>query len=371
MAQNEYKNEYSVIGLMSGTSLDGLDMAHCTFREQRGEWQFTLENYRSVEYTDLIRYRLKNSIHLSAEDLLLLNNEFGKWLGNHVRQFIADNTLKTDFIASHGHTVFHQPDKGLTYQIGAGQELANSCGRKVVCDFRSLDVSLGGQGAPLVPIGDQILFSEFDFCLNLGGIGNVSFEINNKRAAYDICPANMLLNHLTAQIGKVYDENGETARSGSVNENLLNKLNDLSYYKLPFPKSLGYEWFCDEVMPAIDAGKCSVPDKLCTAVHHIAFQIVKDVASYLPSNHARLLATGGGAKNTFLIETLRHYADGAFTVVIPDTKIIDFKEAIVFAFMGVKKIRNEINCLKSVTGASTDSSSGVIYHPNGFGKPAQ
>ena len=358
------EHKYNVIGLMSGTSLDGLDIAHCFFRKRQGEWLFTLENCLSIEYPDTLRDRLKNSVYLSAIDLLLLNNEFGKWLGNHVKLFMLKNNIKIDFVASHGHTVFHQPDKGLTYQIGSGQELANSCGQTVISDFRSLDVSLGGQGAPLVPIGDQNLFSEFDFCLNLGGIANVSFESGGKRVAYDICPANMLLNHLSTQLGKVYDKNGEIARSGSVDERLLDQLNKLGYYELPFPKSLGYEWFCDEVIPIIDASNCSIPDKLCTGVHHIALRILKDISEYHTSNHAKLLATGGGAKNTFLIDTLRHYVNGEINVVIPEPEIVDFKEAIIFAFMGVKRIRNEINCLQSVTGASADSSAGVIYHPS-------
>ena len=306
---------------------------------------------------------MKKSVDLSSVDLLLLNNEFGKWLGNHVRLFIARHDLQVDFVASHGHTVFHQPDKNLTYQIGAGQELANSCGKMVVCDFRSLDVSLGGQGAPLVPIGDQSLFDEFDYCLNLGGIGNVSFDHDHERVAYDICPVNMLLNHLTGQIGKPYDKNGEIARSGNLDENLLKTLNALDYYQLPFPKSLGYEWFCDQVLPIIDSNTSDIADKLFTAIQHIAYQIFKDVTARHHHQHAKLLATGGGARNTFLIEKLQEFMNDKIKVVVPAPEIVDFKEAIIFAFMGVKRIRNEVNCLKSVTGASIDSSGGVIYKP--------
>ncbi len=359
------KDKYNAIGLMSGTSLDGLDIAHCFFVLRDGEWLFTLDNSVGIAYPDTLRDRLKNSVDLSAIDLLLLNIEFGKWLGDQVKQFMSDKNIKIDFVASHGHTVFHQPDKGLTYQIGSGQELANSCGTKVICDFRSLDVALGGQGAPLVPIGDQRLFSEFDFCLNLGGIANVSFNMDGKRVAYDLCPANMLLNHLMAQVGKAYDENGEMARSGTVHDDLLNSLNALGYYQLPFPKSLGYEWFCAEVVPLVDNYPCSLADKLCTAVHHTAFQVFNDLSKFHNGKDAKLLATGGGARNTFLIETLNHYLNKeSINVIIPESQIVDFKEAIVFAFMGVKRLRGEINCLKSVTGASADSSSGVIYYPH-------
>ena len=357
------EHTYSVIGLMSGTSLDGLDMAHCLFTKQGEKWLFSLEKSHSIVYPDSLRERLKKSVDLSSVELLLLNNEFGKWSGEHVRQFISHHGIKVDFVASHGHTVFHQPEKGLTYQIGAGQELANSCGERVVCDFRSLDVSLGGQGAPLVPVGDQSLFEEYDFCLNLGGIGNVSFDKDGVRVAYDIGPVNMLLNHLTTRVGKPYDKHGETARSGSLDENLLNQLNHLDYYQLPFPKSLGYEWFCDEVIPLIDKNPSGIPDKLCTATHHIAFQIFKGVTAYCEDLPARLLATGGGAKNDFLIEKLQQFVADRVKIVIPEPKIVDFKEAIVFAFMGVKRVRKEINCLKSVTGASADSSGGVVYYP--------
>ena len=268
-----------------------------------------------------------------------------------------------DFVSSHGHTVFHQPEKRLTYQIGSGQELANLCGFRVVADFRSLDVSLGGQGAPLVPIGDQLLFPQYDFCLNLGGIANASFQVDGQRVAYDISPANMLLNHLSVQIGQAYDKAGEVAKSGKLNKRLLEQLNALAYYQQPYPKSLGYEWFIQKVVPLVEASAISKPDKLCTSVHHIAAQISRDLIRQSPDSKSKLLATGGGAKNTFLIETLQNYLGEAIKVVVPEASIVDFKEAMVFAFMGVRKMRNEINCLKSVTGASRDSSSGVIYLP--------
>ena len=357
------KNNFSVIGLMSGTSLDGLDIAHCIFTRQEGRWPFKLENCLSITYPDALRDRLKQSVDLSSVDLLLLNNDYGRWLGKQVKEFISDTKAEVDFVASHGHTVFHQPDKKLTYQIGSGQALANGCNTKVICDFRSLDVSLGGQGAPLVPIGDKSLFAEFDFCLNLGGIGNVSFELGDDRVAYDICPVNMLLNYLTIQVGKAYDKDGEMARTGRVNEALLNELNSLDFYQMPFPKSLGYEWFCEKVIPVIDGSAATIPDKLCTAIHHIVTQISTGVTKYQNGNPNTLLATGGGARNSFLIDTLQESLTETVKVVIPKPEIIDFKEAIVFAFMGVKRMMGEINCLKSVTGAEADSSGGVVYHP--------
>ena len=347
---------------MSGTSLDGLDMAFCDIALLNGKWKFDLLASKSVDYDDSLRKRLKQSIELSALDLLLFNNEYGGWLGERVREFVAENHLEPDFVSSHGHTVFHQPEKGLTYQIGSGQHLANKCNLDVVCDFRTKDLTLGGQGAPLVPIGDKLLLSEYDFCLNLGGISNVSFTHDSERIAYDIGLANMVLNHLTTARGMSYDANGDIARSGKLSKPLFDQLNNIPYYKLPFPKSTGYEWFCEQVVPIVDQSKEQFEDKLCTCVHHIAFQVASEVRKF-SNPGSRMLITGGGAHNTFLVEKLRFYLDGQIEVIIPDKSIINFKEAIVFAFMGVLRWRNEVNGLRSVTGASSDSSAGVVYHP--------
>ncbi|MGW8122155.1 anhydro-N-acetylmuramic acid kinase [Roseivirga echinicomitans] len=356
------KETYHVLGLMSGTSLDGLDMAYCSFWKEEARWRFSLNKSACIDYSPEFQQKLKQAIELSATDLLLLNNEFGRWMGEQSKVFIAENQLEVDFISSHGHTVFHQIDKKLTYQIGAGQELANAANQKVVCDFRSLDVSLGGQGAPLVPIGDELLFSEYDFCLNLGGISNASFRMNGIRKAFDVSPANMLLSYILKPTGKAFDDKGKMANSGKMVQSLLDALNALAFYKQPFPKSLGFEWFRDEVMPLIDSSKASVEDQLHTTVHHIAFQIGASLRPYAGPK-AKILVTGGGAKNLFLVEMIQHYLGSAIEVVIPDPAIVDYKEAIVFAFMGVLRSEGEINCLRAVTGASKDSSSGVAFHP--------
>ncbi len=355
------KDTWRVTGLMSGTSLDGLDMASCEFIHEGEKWSFKLVASKSLAYDKSWHNRLKSSVDMSAVELLLLHNEYGTWLGQQVKLFIDENDLDLDFIASHGHTVFHQPEQGLTFQVGSGQHLANACGLKVISDFRTQDVALGGQGAPLVPIGDQLLFSEYDLCLNLGGIANVSFDHHGERMAYDIGLANMLLNHLAGQLGLPYDDDGKMARSGTLDQELLDQLNALPYFQQPFPKSTGYEWFSAEVVPIVDKHKASTEDKLHTSVHHIVFQIAEAVKR--SSHSGRLLATGGGARNAFLTEMLRHHLNNNVEVVIPEPSIIDFKEAIVFAFMGVLKIRNEVNCLKSVTGAREDSSSGVVFLP--------
>ncbi|WP_271783054.1 anhydro-N-acetylmuramic acid kinase [Aquimarina algiphila] len=360
---NSNKDQYKVIGLMSGTSLDGLDIVYCHFEKKNDTWGFTILNTQSVDYDITFKEKLKNTVNLDAVSLLAFHNEYGSWLGNQVKKFILDHNLKVDFISSHGHTVFHQPKIGLTYQIGSGQHLANACECKVISDFRTNDVALGGQGAPLVPIGDQLLFNQYDFCLNLGGISNISFENKGKRIAYDISPANMLLNFICATIDKSYDNRGEIAKTGKLNLALLSALNNLEYYKQPFPKSLGYEWFLEKVIPIINGSEDSPQDLLHTAVHHIATQIA-DTIKKVTKKHATILITGGGAKNDFLIEILQQKLNELTTVIIPPENIIDFKEALVFGFMGVLKERNEVNCLQSVTGAKKDSSSGTIYYPS-------
>ena len=360
------KNEYSVLGLMSGTSLDGLDMAHVHFRLESGLWSFELVNKASLDYQPELREKLKNSLSLPGLDLLTLDKEYGAWLGSRVREFLEETGASLDFVSSHGHTVFHQLDKKLTYQIGDGQELANTSGQVVVNNFRTLDVSLGGQGAPLVPMGDALLFSTYDFRLNLGGIANVSFNQGEQVIAFDITVANMLLNHLVEEFGKTYDENGSIARSGQKDKVLFQELNSLEYCHAPFPKSTGYEWFVDEVLPVIQKSTISTEDKLCTAVHHIGYQIAAQLPTQSGLSNAKMLSTGGGTRNQFLFETIQAYLGEGIELVNPGSDLIDYKESIVFALLGVLRMRNEPNCLASVTGASHDNCGGQIFYPGGI-----
>ncbi len=355
---------YKVIGLMSGTSLDGLDIAYCHFEFIDQKWNYSILQTQNVSYSNAMKNRLQQSVLLSATELIAFHNEYGSWLGLQVKSFIDKYKLKVDFIASHGHTVFHQPHLGFTYQIGSGQHLANTAQQTVICDFRTNDVALGGQGAPLVPIGDQLLFSSYDFCLNLGGFSNFSFQEGSKRIAYDISPANMPLNYLALQLGKTYDANGEIAQQGHLNTSLLHQLNAIAYYHQAPPKSLGFEWFEQEMLPLLKESNDTTANLLHTLVHHIAQQISKTIKLHTTKKQHTLLITGGGARNTFLINTIKDYTADFCTIEIPDNTLIDYKEALIFAFMGVLKKRNEINCLQSVTGAQKDSSSGVIYSPS-------
>ena len=355
--------EYRVLGMMSGTSLDGLDLAYCHFSKDNNSWNFSIEKTKEVNYASKLYDQLKNAIHLTEEEHLQLHHEYGKWLGNQAKQFIEDENLDVDFISSHGHTSHHRPEEGITFQLGYGQSLANASNKKVVCDFRTKDVTLGGQGAPLVPIGDRLLFHKYDFCLNLGGISNVSFEYEGKRIALDIGMANMPLNYITQKIGLNYDSGGELAKSGKLDIPLFDVLNNLEYYKLPFPKSTGYEWFLSDVVPLIENSSSGVTDLLHTLIHHNCEHIALEIKKHSTKPMNLLFVTGGGAFNDFFIETLRQKLGPQIHIEIPDKTLIAFKEALVFALMGVLRIENEINVLSSVTGAKNDSSSGVIFYP--------
>ncbi len=349
---------------MSGTSLDGLDLAYCHIWENKGSWEFDIKKTKSISYTAEMLAELKDAISLSAEKLIELHNVYGTWLGRQALDFINEHNLEVDYIASHGHTTHHRPEMGLTFQVGSGQHLANTAGYTVIGDFRTNDLALGGQGAPLVPIGDRFFFSEYDYCLNLGGISNISFEVKDKRIAYDIGLANMILNYITRKVDLEYDENGNLAKSGTVNPTMLKRLNGLQFYLLPHPKSIGYEWFLAEVVPIVEETTDSIENLLHTSIHHICEKIAQQIELNPLNKKQRLLVTGGGALNAFLIETLKKKLGNTTTVVVPEKIIIEFKEALVFALMGVLRVERQINVLSSVTGAKKDSSSGVVYLPN-------
>ena len=341
---------------MSGTSLDGLDIAFCEFNREDNRWMHKIQCAETIPYPVEWKKTLSNLENGSALDFVTTDVEYGHYLGRLTRDFIVKNNLFPDFIASHGHTIFHQPGKRITSQIGRGSAIAAETGFPVVCDFRSLDVALGGQGAPLVPVGDTLLFNEFDFCLNIGGFANISFQKADTRIAYDVCPANIVMNHLALQAGFEYDPSGMLAASGTVNLPLLKTINALPYYSLDFPKSLGKEWVVQNIFPLLKTSSQSVNDLLATFCEHIAIQVATAAGA---NKDRKLLITGGGAFNDFLIRRIRHHA--APEIIIPDELTINFKEALIFAFLGVLRWRNEINCLKSVTGAAKDSSAGAIY----------
>jgi anhydro-N-acetylmuramic acid kinase len=351
------KDYYNVIGVMSGTSLDGVDLAHIEFRLIDSKWTFEIFESETIGYSQSWINHLKLAVDYPETELDKLNSAYTKLIATIISTFIEKHKIENlDAVCSHGHTILHQPNKGLTLQIGNLPEISNLIKQTVVCDFRVQDVKLGGQGAPLVPIGDRILFSEYDYCMNLGGFSNVSFEQNGERIAFDISPVNTVLNYYANQLGLDYDDKGKISRTGKVNEYLLNKLNALDFYQQKFPKSLGFEFVKEVVLPLIEEFGIAIEDKLRTFTEHVALQ----TALALPIKKGRILITGGGAYNDFIIERIQSYLP-EMEIIIPSAKILEFKEALIFALIGVLKLRGEINVLSSVTGANMDHSSGTIY----------
>lgn len=347
-------HEYHVAGLMSGTSLDGLDLALCKFYKKRNLWHYRLLHADTYAYSDQWKKNLIKAPGLSAQKFLMLHKSYGHYLGSAVKKFLGHD-LHAELIASHGHTIFHQPESGLTFQLGDGASLASSCGITTVSDFRTLNVAMGGQGAPLVPVGDELLFGAYDICLNLGGFANISYRRDNKRVAFDICPVNIVLNRLAAQKGLDYDAEGRLGRMGKLHEKLVSRLNNLPYYEQTGPKSLGREWVERCFIPVIDKTDIALEDKLRSVYEHIVCQVSRCLKSF---SSPGVLVTGGGVFNNFLMERL-DMLDVRF--VIPDQKIIKYKEALIFAFLGLLRYRNEVNCLASVTGCKNDLSSGIIH----------
>lgn len=348
----------NIIGLMSGSSLDGIDLVDVDFWND-GKWHFEIVAKDNYDYDDDWRKKLSDAFYYDKNQLQNIDYQYGKLLGQVTKQFIDKFNLKPEFVASHGHTIFHKPQEHYTLQIGDGQALANECGITVINDFRTEDVLKGGQGAPLVPIGDKLLFSDYPICLNIGGIANVSYDVDSQRIAYDICIANQALNYLANRLSMPYDKDGLIAYSGIIDNKLLTTLNSHPFYSQKYPKSLGREFFEENIKPLLE-NRDDIANLMATFVEHIAIQIGESVMTFPETS--QLLITGGGAKNKFLVERIQ--AHTKHHVVVPSDDIIDYKEALVFAFLGLLRSRNEINVLKSVTGAESDSSSGKIFHPN-------
>lgn len=351
-----------VIGIMSGTSLDGLDIASCIFPENEPE-KFKIEQADTIEYPVWLAEKLKIVMKGTGEELAFLDFSLGYFIGEKVKEFINRTKLSPDLIASHGHTVFHQPEKGFTYQIGNGSCIASRTGVPVVYDFRALDIALGGQGAPLVPIGDRMLFGAYNFCLNIGGIANISYSKGATTFAFDVCPANMALNNLANEKGLEYDAGGALAASGIVNSSLLEKLNSLDFYRLSFPKSLGKEWYDRSFFPLITDKDIPVEDRLNTVCQHIAQKIGHVVKQERTSEAGqKILITGGGAFNKYLVNLLEEELRDVAQVVVPEDTIVKFKEALIFAWLGYLRVKNKVNVLSTVTGASFDNIGGVLTY---------
>ncbi len=358
------KKNYKVIGVMSGTSLDGIDLAFVEFdittaSTDQGHPQYAAKIHcaETISYTEDWQQKLSAAHTFTKQQLYFTNKDYTQLLGRAIHSFIEKHQLcDLDAVCSHGHTVLHQPDKGYTLQIGNLPELAQFLGLPVVCDFRTQDVVLGGQGAPLVPIGDQLLFGEYDYCINLGGFANISMSREGQRIAYDIAPVNVVLNKYALSLGRAYDDKGAFAKAGVVSSSLLEQLNALHYYSQPAPKSLGIEWVHQHIFPLLEKTSLSSKDILATFTEHIATQIAHQC-----KRGSKVLMTGGGTYNSYLLERITAYNN--LQLEVPSDTLISFKEALVFGFLGVLRLEDRVNCLASVTGAQRDHSSGVLFHP--------
>ncbi len=350
--------EMTILGLMSGTSLDGLDIAIVKFQLfDEFTFSYSILYTKYVAYNEQERDSLSNAANLSRSARNTLDIEYGTYLGQQARLAMEESKIEVDLIASHGHTIFHRPEEGVTLQIGDGQEIAHQTKKPALNDFRTQDVLLGGQGAPLVPIGDKLLFGEFDACINLGGFSNISYDEVGIRKAFDIGPLNIVLNELAQRLGKEYDHNGQDSRSGKLIPQLLEQLNSIRYFNDPPPKSLGREWVESNVLPLL-SGYQTV-DLMRTFTEHAAFQISKAINR---TNGNSVLLSGGGTYNAFLIERLNHYSPAK--VIVPNKELIEFKEALVFAFLAFLHQNSLPNVLSSVTGSSSDHIAGKMWKSN-------
>lgn len=357
--------EVFALGLMSGTSLDGLDLALVRFQHDGATITFELIAGETVPYSSRWDQALREVPSTTALQFMHADAELGRWMGHAAKQFLATQSYKATIIGSHGHTIFHQPQLGFSTQIGHGGQLAVAAQLPVVSDFRMVDVAMGGQGAPLVPVGDQLLFGNYAACLNLGGIANISMQtLSLGRIAFDICPVNQVLNFLAARHMQSFDAGGELASRGKLLPHLLAQLNELSYYALSAPKSLGREWVEQELIPILDEETHAAEDLLHTFGIHVAEQIAAVVDKY--GLQGEVLCTGGGTHNLWLIDQINRKLAKRAWLHVPDQNLVDFKEAILFALLAVLRLYGVPNALASVTGAIQDSCTGAIHDPYGM-----
>ena len=353
-------NKYNVVGVMSGTSMDGLDIAHVTLQQnEQGKWDFTFNASITVPYEEKWRLRLSKLRHQNSLVFYKTDRFYGQYIGECIQKFLEDYNLEADLVSSHGHTVFHQPENNISVQIGDGNSIYATTGIPTVTNFRALDVILGGEGAPLVGLADQHMFGEFDMCLNLGGFANIS--CSSKQVAFDVTPCNIILNRIAREFDQEFDQDGAIAESGSIDYDLLSELNDIEYYTYEHPKSLGREWISSDFWPIVRSYDTPKEDKMKTLVDHIAAQVCNSIEELSDGDASskRIYVTGGGAFNTALINHIQSHTDAE--VIVPTAQIVEFKEALAFALLGVLRVNNQVNVLSSHTGSKKDSVSGSLY----------
>lgn len=347
---------------MSGTSLDGLDLCAVEFERTNGRWTYRIHAFETIPYRGTLwpehltaAYRDRGALRTQV------SHEFALWCQGQWLDFGARHQFAAHAVAHHGHTVEHDPLRGITVQIGHEASAFASSPIPVVGDFRSGNVARGGQGAPLVPLADRDLFEDFAVCVNLGGFSNASWtDGGGLRRAGDLGPCNGLLNPLAGELGRDYDPEGTYAATGTARP--TPDLEKLHYYGAPFPKSLGREWMETDFLPAFNAKRPNrTEDALATASAHIAWSIAQGLrAANAPKGPA--LLSGGGAYNTDLIRRLRETApEWEWTVAPKD--ILEAKEALAFAYLGLLRLRGEPNVLASYAGGTADGCDGSIFGP--------
>jgi anhydro-N-acetylmuramic acid kinase len=355
---------YKVIGVMSGSSLDGLDMVFAELQEIGGKWNYEIGHAACLEYDHEWKQKLTNAVNLPAIDYQLLHTEYGRFLGQKINEFIDNHKLhhRVSIISSHGHTTFHLPGKKMTHQLGDGSAIAAAAKLPVVSDLRAMDIAFGGQGAPIVPLGEKLLFSGYNYFLNIGGIANISISKENEIIAFDVCAANRVLNMLAGEINLAYDDEGKISSQGKIHPDLLEKLNTLEYYQHPYPKSLANSFGTDIVYPLLKSFSIDIEDSLCTYTEHICVQIKNSLQLFKQDTVQKLFVTGGGAFNIFLVERLqKNFEDINFEIHIPADDVVKYKEALIMALLGALRWREQYTVLASVTGASRNSIGGALW----------
>lgn len=359
---------YNVIGVSSGSSLAGLDLVFTALTEVRGKWEYEIRAAVRLPYTPEWEEKLSGAADLPARDYMLLHSEYGHFTGHAIKSFIHDNQLdhQVHFIVTHGHTIFHVPSQKMTAQLGDGAAIAAVTGLSVISDLRAMDVALGGKGAPLFPLAEQLLFPDFTYRLNLGENATLAAQLNGAFAAFDICPCNYILDSLAATLGRAYDEDGQLAAGGVTDAPLLESLNGLAFYRESYPRTIASKFGTGTVLPLIQKHQLSTQGKLNTYVKHIAAQIAGTLGSLQQDKTqeapATLLLTGGGIFNGFLIKSIQEALQPLnITITIPEEPTSKFRTPLMVALLGALRWRQEINAFASVTGAEKDSVGGALW----------
>jgi len=366
--------KYHAIGLMSGSSLDGIDLALTTFEvetQPKGELRvlhWEIEKSKTIPYPAQWVSDLQKAPEMSGLELSLLHSKLGNYFGQVVLEFSKETDSPIDYISSHGHTVFHYPQKKMTLQIGDGAAIAALTGIDVFDNFRLQDIAAGGEGAPLAPIVDAYLFPEIKYTLNLGGIANINIKTANGYLAYDLCGANQILNALSKEAGKEYDENGQIAAKGQIIPKLLRQANQWDYLRLAPPKSLDNRQVQNHTVRLFSSYPSPLEDRMFTAVHHIGYQIAASIHPHVGFVPEQLLITGGGALNTFLVSVIKEYLSPNIEIIKAPDSLINFKECVLMGLLGLLNIYQLPTTLPSVTGAKWKTVGGC-FHRGSSKKP--